>query len=244
VAVARGDEAAERQAAPAAGEATMQAERITLEALRAAPERVERSQVVGEPEREALLCYPKSFDTLLHCHARDVLLGWLAVRTDYLLSSQGADVELAERAVAELSYQHRCLVWIVTSPGPGMPFDPDRTPRPELPAWTQELDTFELFRVIDAYSTANLLRLQALRSLLAGAEEGKGSGRRASWSIFFGSLAESTGQTPAALMRDASLAEVLARVRITAAAHHEAAETARREAAERRAAAGSGSGEG
>ncbi len=155
--------------------------------------------------------YPKSLDALLNCHARNQLLGWLAERLWALKVKGGAtEQSYIERVTSELSYQYSLLVWIVTTPGVGMPFAPsDEHPVP--PEWILALEPYDYIRLCQAHAAVNARRLMLLDVLIEKktiAEEGQVF--RPSWSVFISRLSKQLRIPPSRLMRDYSLAELSA----------------------------------
>jgi hypothetical protein len=179
--------------------------------------------------------YPKSFAALLHCHAREILVGHLARvvgranRRDPPKAILGA---LGE-AAAELSYQTRLLAWIATSAGPGLPFS-ETTAAPELPADVVDLSAIVVLDINRLFATVNWSSLKAMEALITPPEDESGRARLA-WSPFFGSLAIELHENPSDLLRARSLASVLASTQLAASTHREAMAEAKKKSERERA---------
>lgn len=176
----------------------------------------------------ALEVHPKGLSALMECHQRDALLGWLGLRAIALREALTPDdLELSGRVQEEIAHQYALLAWIVTHPGPALPYEfGDRRPVP--PAWALALSPHDYMRIAQAHSVVNAQRLGALDTLVAKDSAPGEAPIRPSWSVFVGELAVKM-QTPAdVLMRDHTLASLLATVRA-----HSASERAASKAAER-----------
>lgn len=201
---------------------------LLLAALGAQPELVE--QETDDPEalaavqaaldalaarrgRHTWAVHPKSFHTLLHLHARSERITWLTERSQVLLARGASDdLELLRRTREEIGYQHRVCAWVATTPGPGLPFG-EHDARPALPDAVADLDSVTLAQILGASLRVNWVRLQALSELVTPSG---GSGARPTWSAFFGALAVEHDERPETLMRDYSLAALLASQRLAA----------------------------
>ena len=230
-------ELAVRQQHPNAGPAGAPAEDAIITAsLSNEPKRVLRLLPDAEGNPVDLLVHPKSWHALVHLMSRDQCLGFLAreiTRIGVVGSAEQLDAHV--RALDEIDLQQRLCAWILTTPGPGLPFlATDRAPEP--PEWTKTLETTEIVDLIAAHQDVNRERLAYLRALIEEDPEAKGS-MRPSWSVFFGALGTELQVRPEALMRDRSLCELLAQVRLSAASKREAIERARDEAERKRPAA-------
>lgn len=157
--------------------------------------------------------HPKSFRALLNCHARSELLGWMAERL-WALRTKGAtrqDVELVEPASTEMAYQYGLLAWAVTHEGPDLPFEPTDI-HPELPDWIKALEPWDFIKLAQAHAVVNAKRLVGLEALVSRKTKSdkKGERVRPSWSVFFSRLGKSFRISPRLLMKDHSLAELVA----------------------------------
>ena len=198
------------------------ADAAVLDALRNEPEHLEFPPLEDGEEKRLYRVYPKSLDALLQCHVRDHVLAWLTAKYDILRRNQtAAEMELLPRCVAEISYQYSLLVWIVCTAGPRMPdgFTTEEL-RPDAPEWA-ELQPFEMLLVAKAHMKVNGDRLRALEYLIAPQKADKRTTRRPSWSVFMGSMAVKMKVQPERLMRDYSLGEVMAAIKLSAPAYEE-----------------------
>lgn len=186
------------------------------------------------PAREVFV-YPKSFLALVECHNRGQRLGWLAARIQELQTLEAPtaeQLELMERATAEMTYQQRILAWIVTTPGPGLPYPEFRTEELVPPAEFDEWDGWDHLAVLHAFQEANSLKQPALDRLLQGIPREDGGGWLNAWSVFFGSLAQETDDKDShRLMRDRPLVGLLGQVRLAAGARDASMAAARDRAA-------------
>ncbi len=163
------------------------------------------ARVASAPGRSV---YPKSFATLLHCHAREILLGHLSrvVGLANRVDAPDAVVSALSEASDELAYQTRLLAWIATSPGPGLPFGEADTPTPALPADIAELNAFVVLDINRTFAKVNWASLKAMEALITPDDDPDGARKRLSWSPFFGSLALELHENPVDLIRHRSLA--------------------------------------
>lgn len=174
-----------------------------------------------------LAVWPKAFDALLHLEAREGWIGLLAAARAHFaedLTPAGRDALLA--VSDELSYQERLCAWAVTHPGPGLPWEAARDRAPEVPAWTAALEAWDLLRIQRAHRTVNLLRTNCLSELVKPVAPGQAE-RSAGWHVFFAQAAEGLRAPARELMRDRSLAEVVAEVAVLADTKARAVEDAR-----------------
>jgi len=177
-----------------------------------------------------LAVYPKSFHALIWLSARAKRLDWLADRAAILAERAGReDLDLLARTSAEICYQHALCAWVACHPGPGLPFG-DHEATPAIPEPFSALSPYDVARILEAHLAANWHRLQALDALVTGDTSGGGAARRPSWSGFFGAMAMESGASAESLMRDRSLAAVLASNALAADAHRQARDAADRDA--------------
>lgn len=191
------------------------ADAIIMDALRGAPEVVEVPSPLPEAPPQVFAVYPKSMDALIVCHTRDRLLLWLATRIKVLRSHETPEtLSIIERGLLEISYQHGLMCWIVTHRDAGLPFTLDDV-RPELPPEIAAMDTFTKLRISRAHMKVNGERLAALEALVSEQVTSSGApSKRPSWSVFIGTLSQKMGVQPQVLMRDYSLGEMLAAVKL------------------------------
>lgn len=204
----RSDEARQQAVLDALAE---RAEQVTLTS----------KEVDGRPLQ--LTVYPKGDVALRAVHAANLYLGQLIDDCEALQAAGTAlDLELIVRAREEQSYVQRMIVWIATTPGPGLPFAEGER-HPELPEEFADLSSIDFYLLANAFQKVNLARLTAL-------DKGNRSKSRPDWSVFFASMAVELNTTPAALMRDWSLAALLATASERARGHEEARQRAELEA--------------
>lgn len=204
-------------------------DRLILKALRREPARIEPVHAHGTDVPNPLCIHPKGIDALLYFHAKDVLLGALAAAY-HLLMKRRSPEDLAgqiEAVVAEISYQNRLLAWACMHPEPWLPFNPYATPRPALPQWTEALDAADLLRIIQHHREVNGGQMRALEQLIAPTPGADADGRPLSWSVFASSVAQELNVPVSALLRDWTLAEVLAQTALAAGAKREAFDRAK-----------------
>lgn len=204
---------------------------LVLASLAAKPEVVRRS------DRDFAV-YPKSLAALLHCHARDLIVARLARVTADVMDRDGGKLyaDLTHQALTELGLQTRALCWIACTKGPGLPFE-EYARDISLPDEWRDLDPITVVEINRAFARVNYLNLKALEALITPDPEGERGGRdraRPSWSTFVGSLAMELHEDPMALMRDRSLASILASTQLSASAQREAMAEAKRKADEER----------
>jgi hypothetical protein len=212
------------------------ADQLLLSALRSEPQRVllvtQAPDDSGAPA--TLAVYPKSFEALVEIQKHDALLEWVSLRYMYLHEHQRAHTDadylaFSQRALDEMTYQYQLLAWIVTTPGPGLPFDPLGGEIPEIPAHIRRLDVLDLLALLRAHATVNAVRLRVLRSLMAADTPGTTERQRPTWAMFFANAAVDLKTSTRALMRDHSLAEVLAMLQLHHVSSRDAIEDAKRE---------------
>jgi hypothetical protein len=213
---------------PRGGTQTEDPEQIILRALRRAPETLEPVAAGSHGVPLQLVVYPKGLDALFWFHEKDLLLARL-VDAHQQLRARAADDDAAllERVVVEVAYQNTLLVWVATSDGPWLPFDPYRDPRPTAPAWLSALDPRDVVGVVRRFQDVNGGRLRALSALLPSQRADGADAPRASWSVFASTVAAEMSVPVSTLLRDWTLGEVLAQVHLSANAKHEAVERAR-----------------
>lgn len=180
------------------------------------------------PEPREVWVYPKSYLALVECHVRGVRLGWLAERI-YALGepTEVGDVELLDRALKELTYQQRILAWIATTPGPGLPFPEYGTAPPVPPAAFDDWDGWDHLAVLQGFQSVNSLKQPALDRMMHGIPKEDGGGALNGWSVFFGSLANESGDDVIRIMRDRPLVSLMAGVRLAGGARAAAMDSAR-----------------
>lgn len=208
-----------------------EADAIVLDALRAEPVRVELGHTEADGSPTVVHVHPKSAHTLLSLNARDRVMQWLTERVGRLYQSHDpAHLALLARAQDEQLYQLRVFASVVCHEGPGSPYA-DSEERPTPAEWTRDLSPLDFLRVVNAHLELNSKRLLALSALVTSQADGTGDGAaRLSWAVFFASMADSQHTSVESLMRDRSLAALMAAA-YTASAHKaEVIEEAKRQA--------------
>lgn len=206
------------------------ADLMMLEALEARPITIPielPKKGVDEPKK--LTIYAKSFHAITtQIIPRDLLLGagatWLdTVRRNPTMEKAQWLLDVAE----EISYQHRVMVWIMTSEQ-DIPFKGEREWKPAVPEWTKDLEPWAILRVIRAHTKVNGYRLMGAEALLDTDKPADGDSKRASWAKFFASMAMEMKVDPVKLMRNMPLSRVLGLARLSAQAREEAMADAKR----------------
>lgn len=208
--------------------------RLILDAMAETPEALELTSFVdgppadpvGEVARRVVYVFPKSDVALTEIHNRNLVLARLVDDAEVLRAHADTpeDVALLIRATEEQTYLQRLICWIATAPGYGLPY-PERTERPELPESVRDLSTIDYYLIAEAFQRVNVLRLAALH-------DSQTSAKRPDWPVFFATLAGELGgdMTAARLMRDRSLAALLAEAAERARGLEEAHQRATRDA--------------
>jgi hypothetical protein len=211
--------------APRAQVIDAEVEQHLLAALEERPVRVELPEREGE---ESLHVYPKGLTALARLEGIDHVSGWLAEQVELLLiGNAAAHEEPFARALDELAFQQGLAAWIVCSEGSGLPYDPQQTPRPDLPARFRDLDPLVVPLVLRAHHECNGLRIAALRSIVSMPERAQ---ERSRWSIFYASASSKMNRPASELMRDWSLAGLLAQLALAGQAEKDAYEESKRRA--------------
>jgi hypothetical protein len=211
---------AERDAPVGDGAAAV-ADRVILEALAGAAKVVTLSvETAGTRE---LAAYPKSAFALMLCHERNLAIARLLTYAEQLGRSDHPDAhDLTTRAMEEALHQHRVLAWIACTPGPGLPF-PELERDPELPPAFANLAPQDIVAISRAFDEVNWARLRALEALVAPDPDAEDAPRRRpSWSQFFGSVTATEGRASEHVLRDRSLAGLMATTQMAASAQREA----------------------
>lgn len=199
---------------------------ITLDALRGAPQSVELLAPDDRGRRVHVHVHPKAFNALVEMHRRDLLIRWLVPRVHYLRDSPRADdIALAQRALREWQFQQLVMIWIVTTPGPRLPWATSEQPfgvgvttLDDVPERVRDqfgaIDALDIYRVLQAHTLVNSARLHAINSLLpAPPSDTPVTSVPPSWSVFWGTLPDEMGNVHE-LMNDVSLGSILARVKV------------------------------
>jgi hypothetical protein len=202
-------EGAERQAA-------------VMDALADTPESVTLVAVEAGADPVRLTVYPKGYVALRAIQTRNLLIASLTDDLKALETHGGpADLDVIIRAQEEMGYQERVIAWIATTPGPGLPF-PEEDWRPTLPPQFADIHPHDFYALAGAFQRVNATRLLLLDS-------SSRSETRPNWSVFFAMMAETLNASTAELMRDWSLASLIAQA--TVAAERKAKENPRQRVA-------------
>lgn len=203
------------------------AERMAAAALARKPLVVEGAPGPdGQPRRFAV--HPKGYAAHEVIHEHDLVLAWLNGQS-YRLHGSSLDqrFDLARQVAVERAYQVALLCWIATHPGAWLPYDPFAAPRPEVPAEYFTLEELEILRIQQAFVHVNVGRGAALQQLVAPPKEDGTPGHR-SWAVFHASMGQQLGVPVESLMRDRTVAELIAQAYLAAGAEREAIEAHRR----------------
>lgn len=176
------------------------------------------------------LVYPKSYHALRFMDFLDARLQ-LATSAAQAIAAAGSSREGARAPLfAPLveSLTVRTWLWILTTPGPALPFD-DGQEDPQPPAWTTQIAPEDLVRFLRAHHSVNARRL-AFLSRAFPPDSASGDGRL-SIAGFLGSFARETGRKPRDLMRRTTLGSLFASAVTAADAHKRARDAARKERA-------------
>lgn len=169
-----------------------------------------------------LTVHHKGALALLECGRLDWLLGWFAA-TIKVLEERGRPRGFRE-AVVGRSHTLGLLVWIITHPGPELPY-PDYTDAPDPPRWMRHLQPEAMTLLVVAHQRMNGAALEALRLLTT--EEG---GERLEWAGYFAQAAHHRGVDVYRLMRDQSLLGLLVQDGLAGEVERRAADAAKRRA--------------
>lgn len=159
--------------------------------------------------------YAKSLDALLHVHALDRVLAQLLVKKSQLELVMGPTSDVVLKTAEVIAYTYHLLAWIVTTPGPEMPWAPDDVD-PAPPSWVAQLQPWDVVRICQA-TQEHQLRLAALSQLVDVKTPAEG-GTRPSWSMFIANLAMEMKEPAGRLMKHRALIELLATVHLVSAA--------------------------
>jgi hypothetical protein len=208
----------------ASADSRLRADAAVMAALRDEPIRVDLIEPVpwaNDTLTSHLLVYPKSLDALLQAHALDRQIAWLIQQADRIDEAGTRGMprasELHRRVLDTISYTYGLLVWIMTSPGPEMPYTVGVGGDPELPTYVTSIHPIDLPQIAAA-AQRHHARLTAVQALLDHRPQADG-GRRPSWSSFMGSLAIELDDDSVQLTKHRSLASLLASVQLNADAN-------------------------
>lgn len=188
----------------------VKADGLILDALRGAPASVSLSAPVnGKGE---ISVHPKSLNALIELAERDAVIGFynagvVALREMFKAEPTPDRAEHLTKAMREVSYQQQVCVWIVTHPGPDVPFPFDIT-SPQPPDWVGQLSPLDVLLVFRAHQQVNAGRLAALQDLPRGKHKEEPEGR--GWGVYLAGLATLLNRTTEQLSREKSLAALFA----------------------------------
>lgn len=180
----------------------------------------------------AVAVYPKGEHALTRVAVASLAAEWVAVRRLALMSADPSPDSLAAiRAAAEAEAALTAeFVWIVTHPGPGVPWPSEDRWETTPPAWCRDdVSPFDILAIRKAHLDVNLLRINAIaertRHLAQGGSEAM------PLAAFLGVMAADLQVKPEDFARKWSLGEIFA----SSLAKWEAQERARRKAEDTRA---------
>jgi len=191
-----------------------QQQRVLTQLLRGAPVAVPIvTPPAGDVPPAAWYVYPKGYTALLTLVEMERQYRELIAWRTALEAHEDPPPELMQafgllaRAQARLQ---ATFVWIVTHPGPGVPYAlchamPWDVEDGMPPQWCFDLDPLDILRITAAHVEVNVLRLQSLPKLDDPKERGTG------WATFFVNMAEASGDSPAWLMEAHPLSALMAR---------------------------------
>lgn len=196
---------------------------LALAALAAMP------VVVRVADGHEYVVHPKSLSALLHCHAREIVLGRLAALVASLKDADAKDehVALVHEALGEIDYQTQVLAWIACHDQPGLPF-PRHERRPVVPEQWANAHALSVLEINRAFARVNWVNLRAMQSLIEPDPDAGENRSRPSWSMFMGSLAIELHEDPMHLIENRALVSVMASTQLAASSHRAAMADAKR----------------
>lgn len=182
------------------------ANRVLLDALGDVPAYVDITRN-ETPLRVAV--YPKSYTALKWFDLTGRKIEWLVDTQRKLESRSDPEViVLLERAGIEEAFQYQRMVVAATTPGCGLPWEPDDTSS-DLPEWAYDLGPTEILAVRNAFVEVNALRLSVMHDVLSPTKK-NGDAPELSWAQFFSLRSEESGLDTPILLRDRSLPSQIA----------------------------------
>jgi hypothetical protein len=195
-----------------------------MAALRREPVAVELVARGKGGQKQYVEVHPQSFESICLIEARDRELARLVEAHQRLQSLPAkAQVDWGRKVMDEITYQHHCLVWILTTPCPGLKHL-DGPARPKIPAAIRALQPHDVVAILHAHRKVNAQRLARVGDLIGG---GKGSKRRQSWSVLASSASKELGVHPRSLFRDWTLEEWVGSLSLDADARAQAMDQAK-----------------
>lgn len=193
---------------------------IVLDAIGEVPEVVELLGMdPATGHRRTLTVYQKGDLALKEVHKAN---GDLAICVEQYDAHVKRDTiegwEAAKRWLDELTYLQRLIVWIVTSPGPGLPY-PEGQLCPTLPVEYSQMSPVDFYGIAQAFQRVNILPLTVLESSIAPKT-------RADWATFWTAVEFELHTPVPTLRRDRGLAGLIIATHEHARATQEAQERA------------------
>lgn len=200
-----------------------EAEAEILKALKEEPEPVHLLST-SRPERITeegrVLVYPKGLSALQWLDHRDTTLEWLAQRKKILQTmcedetvlqtSIESPWQVLEEINEAIDRQLACMAFAVTREGPHFDGqDPDNPPE----EWFH-IDAVDIMRIHRKHVEVNAERLTLL-PYLTGPSGGDDDSGRASWSVFIAQAAKQQGEVAQKVMKNQSLASLLAQTNLS-----------------------------
>jgi hypothetical protein len=196
----------------------------TRETARAELEGAVRAAAAALPEPVALTTgpravHPKSAYALEWLTALDRTVAAIAVQlveaSDVVREQPSVVLPHAARALAV-----RTWAWVLTHPGPGLPWDDESSPI-DPPEWTAALAPEDLLLLDRAHRQVNAERLRIMAAAFPASEDGSEPSRLALGGFLAG-YAHEHGQQPSDIVRRWSLGEVFAASIAASEAHRQA----------------------
>lgn len=196
------------------------------QSLAAAPLPVTLESVTGKS------VYPKSEYACNRIVYLDIAIRYVVIRRLALIEEDDqtpAGLETLENAVELESRLVREVVWILTHPGPDVPWPEDGSWEHDPPEWTRSLTPYDIIAVQRAHIEVNLRRINAIaertRQLADTSED------QMPLAAFLGVMAGELHVQPRELMRRWSLGEVFVQSLVRWESHQRSEEKAERERA-------------
>lgn len=202
------------------------ADRVVLDSLRGASKPVTLTAPIDDLREVSV--HPKSMNALIELAERDAVIGLMNAGLDALRDMVTRDptpehVDHMARSIREVGYQERICVWIVTHPGPGLPF-PEEETNPVLPPWLAYLSPVDVLLIFAAHEDVSAGRLAALQALRRGKKKADDVER--GWGVYLANLASLLNRSAEQLARDHSLAALFAQSYVHAVEQERAMEEA------------------
>lgn len=197
-----------------------------LDAIAEMPETVELMAKGADGNRNTLTLYQKSDVALRTIHGLNLQLAELVDGYRALTTlGRPEDADLLPRILLEQSYLQRVIVWIASTPGPGLPFV-EGVIEPKLPddPVIQSLHPLDFYTLAHAFQRVNVAGFAALDS-------GTSPKTRSDWSVFWSGMEKETGIPAPRLMRDRGLLSLVAAASERARVYEEAEKKAKKGAA-------------